>query len=259
MPPSADERLAAVMNKVKRAKDHLSHLKECVSRFRDSDPYRVAPHYNPWAKRLAYRVSRAEETLVDIPLAAGDVLQCTRTALDHLVYQLVLVGGGTPTKQTSFPIVDALKDYLGRRNVAMAGMRDEAKLAIDACKPYADQGGNLVLWRLMRLNNIDKHRTLLTAGMAHQHVRLGGGSGVTLSFTRLRSNSTKCSLVVGDEVCVFEGMRTPPQNHDHIQFAYQVALNEPGISDEQLPLVETLAETVDFTEQLIQSFGPLLA
>src|ERR1022692_1403938 len=43
-------------------------------------------------------------------------------------------------------------------------MRSEAIDAISALKPYKD--GNDVLWRLHRLNNIDKHRLLVAVGSA---------------------------------------------------------------------------------------------
>lgn len=44
----------------------------------------------------------------------------------------------------------------------MKGMRADAKKAIDDLKPY--RGGNAALWQLHELNNIDKHKFLLTGG-----------------------------------------------------------------------------------------------
>ena len=45
-------------------------------------------------------------------------------------------------------------------------MRKDAVDAIDAIKPY--KGGNDTLWRLHGLNNIDKHRLLITVGLAYR-------------------------------------------------------------------------------------------
>src|SRR5438132_5583994 len=43
--------------------------------------------------------------------------------------------------------------------------------AIDALRPY--KGGNDVLWQLHELNNVDKHRLILTVGSALRSTDLG--------------------------------------------------------------------------------------
>jgi hypothetical protein len=50
-------------------------------------------------------------------------------------------------------------------------MRQEAIDAIDATKPYA--GGNDALWRIHKLNNVDKHRLLITVGSMVRSVDIG--------------------------------------------------------------------------------------
>jgi len=93
---------------------------------------------------------------------AGYIIQNLRTALDHLAFQLVLAAGNRPTKDTCFPIAKSLDVYEKDKIRKTSGMRPEAIQAIDTLKPYA--GGNHFLWGLHSLNNIDKHRVLLTVG-----------------------------------------------------------------------------------------------
>src|SRR5215467_5532663 len=53
-----------------------------------------------------------------------------------------------------------------RRSVIKTFAPQAVKL-MDALKPY--KGGNDVLWHLSRLNNIDKHRLLITTSMRFKH------------------------------------------------------------------------------------------
>ena len=47
----------------------------------------------------------------DFPLIIGDTLQNLRTALDHLVWQLILSNGGTPNVNSAFPISKSAQHY----------------------------------------------------------------------------------------------------------------------------------------------------
>jgi hypothetical protein len=53
------------------------------------------------------------DTPVGVAALTGDVLNNLRSALDHLAYQLVLVGTGdvAPTWRVYFPIADDAKAY----------------------------------------------------------------------------------------------------------------------------------------------------
>lgn len=264
-PPTADERIALIRTKIERAKHHLADLTAAVKLFTDSKPYRIGTKRDPQTRRLIYYVTHAAETPVGIALIAGDVLQCARSALDHLAYQLVLANGGTPTKRTSFPIVDFFKDYKGVRNSALAGMADSAKQAIDATRPYSDQGGNQILWRLYRLNNIDKHRIILTAGSAFQSFDIGSGMSRLLRSNTpwevpvfqlfIRPADRLFPLKVND--VLFADLPDAEEDKE-MQFRFDVAIGEPGVVDDGPPLIETLTETLDFVDNLISTFRPLL-
>src|SRR5258705_31662 len=58
---------------------------------------------------------------------------------------------------------------------------NQAGVAIfDATKPY--KGGDDRLWALHRLNNIDKHRLLLTAGCAPFAIAMNNGTDAVAKF-----------------------------------------------------------------------------
>lgn len=86
----------------------------------------------------------------DTIAASGDIIQNLRSSLDHLAYQLVMVGtddvGPKNVRRIQFPIAEDFAAYETRKAVQVEGMRDDAKCAIDAAKPY--KGGNDNLWHI---------------------------------------------------------------------------------------------------------------
>lgn len=97
-----------------------------------------------------------------------------RSALDHLAWELVLLSGGTPTKETQFPIRDTPHDKNGKPRPLkslLSQVKDNTILGLlNECQPYAGDGTEQIspfdahsqpLWHLKSLNNLDKHRLLL--------------------------------------------------------------------------------------------------
>lgn len=163
--PTAEERLRHVSLKVKRAKEHISELEGQLRSFLDSKPYRVATKHDPQTRKLIYYVSGADSVPDCVALIAGDAIQNLMSALDHLAYQLVCSDTGDAPPNPNwiyFPIADDAAKYDAKKHGKMQGARQETIEAIDALKPY--KGGNDLLWILYRLNNIEKHRLLLTVG-----------------------------------------------------------------------------------------------
>jgi len=183
MPLNALSRLCLIRVKVERAKKQLGDLERELIEFRDSEYTVVGAEFDPKTGKPI----GTNHPLYILPLipfdaipASGDIVHNLRSALDHLAYQLVLVGtndaGPTHPRRIQFPIAEDFVTYEARKAGQVEGMRDDAKLAIDAAKPY--KGGNEDLWRIHELNNIDKHRSLFT--VAHDHLFLadwlpGGG------------------------------------------------------------------------------------
>ena len=122
-------------------------------------------------KRWVYR---GESPIVPMSwsVRTGEILYNLRSALDHLVWQLVCANGQTPTTDNQFPIaddVDAWKRSSTRRS--LKGISDGAKQAIQYLQPFnpwldlptngAVHPFDAQTFRTLRnLCNIDKHRHL---------------------------------------------------------------------------------------------------
>jgi hypothetical protein len=97
----------------------------------------------------------------------GDFLFNIRSALDYLVWQLVLINKCEPGKSTMFPITSNPKTFADeiRRN-RLKGVSAAAQKAIESLQPY--HTGNESLAVLAKLHNTDKHQAFnLTTAVAH--------------------------------------------------------------------------------------------
>jgi hypothetical protein len=142
--------------------------------------------------------------------------------------------------------------------------------AIAALKPY--QGGNPALWHLHRLNNVDKHRLVITVGLtntAHsitaslrEKLRKGfvGSYGPDVPFPypkgvdlSVASERLVFPLKAGDEIL------TLPESEleDFTSFTFDVALGEPGII-EGAPVVQTLQGFAKIVGGIVDNLAPLL-
>lgn len=164
---TANDRVILVRTKLERAKKHLHDLTVLLSCFKDEYREVSAGFRDPATGfiRGPYSRHRLPVFPSDGITAAGDIVHNLRSALDHLAYQLVLVGspGIEPSRRIEFPIAKDLATYKAEKARKVEGMRADAIAAIDSLKPYKD--GNPHLWRIHELDNIDKHRTLFTVGI----------------------------------------------------------------------------------------------
>jgi hypothetical protein len=159
--------------KIERAKRHMEELESVMRVFFDSKPYRFSGKPDTRRRCVQYTMDTAEPVPPEIPLVVGDVIQNLRSALDQVAYQLYLKGGDGHGRAylVSFPIFDSFKEYQREKLRKLPGVSAAAVAKIDAIQPY--KGGNDVLWVLNKLNNIDKHRLLLTVGSAVRGIDVG--------------------------------------------------------------------------------------
>lgn len=281
---TADERLAVIGLRIERARKHLRELEGEVNAFLATEPYKVGVKRDPDTRRMIYYVTEVRDTPAPLGAIAGDVIHSARTALDHLAYQLVLVGTGRPGpfKRVYFPIADSAVEYEAAKTKETTLMPAAAMAAIDALKPY--RGGNDVLWRLHRLDDVDKHRVLLTVGSNFESVNVapvvapppvGSAPDLTGSMegsgwppdkiASVRELAAKMalfskpadrpfSLTVGAELLIDAPDAEP---NPAIQFRLGVALSEPSVIDGE-PMVETLQAMIATVEKVAVSFKALL-
>ncbi len=263
---TADERFALVRVKFERAKQHIRDLNAATKTFLDTHPYVVRTKRNPQTRQLIYYLADVRKTPPVIAAITGDALQNLRSALDHLAYHLFRVGAGDTAMpyHVYFPIFDSAAEYRAKVHEKVKGMRKDAIEAIDAVKPY--KGGNDTLWRLHKLNNIDKHRFVITVGSAFRSFNLGAHMEKTFESTFPELKGPKLPpffikpadrlfpLKAGDELFI-DGPDS--EVNEKMEFRFDIAFGEPQIVEGE-PILPTLHELANHIDALIQSFRPHL-
>jgi hypothetical protein len=262
---TSDERLSLIETKIDRANKHIADLDIARKAFLETKPYAVSTKRDPQTRRLIYYVTKVDQTPIALASAAGDILHNLRSALDHLAYQLFLVGpggaGGGKGNRVYFPIARDAAEYKRDSRQKMKGLHQHAIDAINAIEPYGGGTGN-DLWTLHALNNVDKHRLLVTVGGSFQSVGIGSLLSRSLSGAfknvkielGIKPADTLCPLKVGDELFI----DSPDAEIDeHMPFKLDVALSESGIIDGK-PLLETVRSLSKLVESIIPQFKPFL-
>lgn len=267
--PTVDERLKHVTLKVKRAKEHIAALERALRVFFETSPYKVGAKHDPKTRKLIYYVTSAESVPGCLPLIAGDAIQNLMSALDHLAYQMVCSDTGDAPPNPNwiyFPIADDAAKYEAKKRGKMEGASQGTFDAIDALKPY--KGGNDLLWILYRLNNIEKHRLLLTVGAQAAGINLS-----QLMAGHLIATFPPEAVAAFESMNVFlnpadKGFPLKPGFELYVgavdekpnskqQFRFDVALSELGIIEGK-PLIETVNQLSVLVDGIVSTLTPRL-
>lgn len=151
--------------KVQWAKRHLDVLTQYVNTYQAENHYTLTTEEdsaNGWFI-ITTKVPH-NEMVFTIALIMGDFVNCLRSSLDHLAWQLAMSGGRTPTRDTCFPICE--RDTIDAQvKIAKStfGFPDEAVSVVKSLQPYKDREEfkKTHLWRLNLLWNMDKHRHIM--------------------------------------------------------------------------------------------------
>ena len=267
--PTVAERLRQITLKAERAKEHVGELDRNLRAFFKTDPYKVGSKHDSQTRKLVYYVTSVDPIPQYVPLIAGDVIQNLRSALDHLAYQIVCSDTGDSPPNADgiyFPITDTVAKYEAGKRGKMQGVGQKVFDAIDALKPY--KGGNDLLWTLHRLNNIEKHRLLLTVGSQAAGINLGQltashMNGVFSSEAIAAFESMSVYIVPADkgfplkeDFVLYIGAVDEKPNPKQ-QFRFDVALNESGVIEGK-PLLDTVRQLTTVVDDVIVALTPLL-
>lgn len=266
---SVDERLRHVVLKIKRAKEHDAELQRQLRSFLDAKPYRVGCKHDPVTRTLIYYVTSVDPAPDGLALIAGDVIQNLMSALDHLAYQIVCRDTTDHPPNPNwiyFPIADDLQKYEAKKAGKMQGATSATFAAVDTLKPY--KGGNDSLWSLYRLNNIEKHRLLLTVGSQAAGINLG-----QLMASHLRNTFPENAVNAFEAMNIYlnpadKGFPLQPgfelyigapdeQPNPKQQFRFDVVVNEPGICEGK-PLLALTNELMVLVEGIVATLTPRL-
>lgn len=187
--------LHGVWAKWKRAVEQLESLDADIRDFgKQPNPYTVHAHIDYHTGRHSFQFFPAWSGAIATRWGAiiGEIVHDYRSALDNLVWQLVILNGGKPDDGHSFPLRGEepldfraemrreWKDRRGRsRHGPLFGLSDQAVAIIEACQPYKGQNF-LLLGRLHDLWNTDKHRHLLPINLVGERPEIIPADGVIL-------------------------------------------------------------------------------
>ena len=165
--------------KLERAKKHIFDFEFQMRKFLDSEPYTIGAKLKPEISHYMLYIASLEPLPETLALIVGDAIHNLRSALDHLTWQLVLAGGGTPNKNTHFPICETLHQYqsaIGQGEIDKIGVGAEKALRLT--QPY--ETGDDALLHIHKFDIADKHRLVITVnsavnvwGLKQQNIWLG--------------------------------------------------------------------------------------
>jgi len=247
--------------KVERAKKHILDLESERDSFFKTNPYSFRFETNLQTQERVYYLADAKPIPMHFSLLIGDALNNLRCALDHTAYYLVCVGEGSVKTfpDAKFPTGGSASEYRSQRDRAVKGMRQDAIKAIDALEPYTGGAGEF-FWHLVRLNNHDKHRLLVTAWSSFEGhtalksdrewvARFHGGSPENYRNSIVVPSSRIFPLKTGDKL-----LTVPESEMDKdVNFLLGIAFAEPEIVKGN-PVVETLHEMTKVVRKVIFDF-----
>ncbi len=263
-------RIDSILAKIERAKKHIRDLDVEVSAFLGPPyPYEISTKHNPKVSKTAHYISSLKPIPQIISLIAGDAIQNLRTSLDYLIVQLVIAHsprvGEKRLRRIGFPMFERAEQMTSKTLKGKIGeVSPVAEKNVLILKPY--KGGNDDLWGLHELNNLDKHRLLIT-GMWHGPTHMGYSMDIKArtkagavipdalrEFTAWGQYPNPKPLKVGQTIILTDA---DPEAHQDYKFLLNIALSEPEVFKGKA-LVETLNGLADLVAKIVSDFAPLL-
>lgn len=244
------------LGKLTWAQHHIAEIEaECEETFRNLYPSPVATKVNPKTGDLTYYIQHLPPIPERIALQTGDVLHSLRSALDYMACGLVRLGGEVPQRNTKFPIARSAEDFPALLGKLIPGLGQNVRETINSFHPY--KGGNKALWALHTLNNLDKHRILLTVVCVNPVRSLTPGEKATMENMRPRTTRLGTRYFFGDGTARKQGgLNTgdklltvrAAEAQMKVSFHFDVAPDEPdipeGLPDPLTLLLHFLAQEV---------------
>jgi hypothetical protein len=153
--------LADPLARLERADEHVAALRRAAREYLASDPYEIYDEQIARDTRvLRVRIRQAPPRRLGIMF--GDAIHAMRAALDNLAHQLVLDAGGSPTRQTGFPIFKHPVDFEKRRRRKLPGVSADVAGRIERVQPFPWRATARVraLAEVEALDVEDKHRKI---------------------------------------------------------------------------------------------------
>lgn len=235
------------------------------------NPYEVIHEFEPESNQYVVRVKVREWPPPEWSPIIGDIVHNTRSALDHLAWQLVIKNGRKPSGGNLFPIFtkdpldpDAhagageFKTAQKRWKDRIKGMHPDDVAILKGLQPYqgADNPDHYPLAALNQLSNWDKHRELhfATSALVGPLFYLKEASR-NVAIQPIHVKPRGHVFEDGAEVARFEVVPYGPNPHVdvHIKVMCEVAFGE-GSPLEGLWIDQTLSAVGLYVSDVILEF-----
>lgn len=156
-------RLAGPIEKFNRSKEQFDALRGEIDAFFNADPrpHRSVGSFNEGTWEWVERFQIITPPPLRFGVILGDCVHNLRCVLDHTMWQVTLLDGGTPNGETQFPIAVQCEEQferMARRRIPSLSSRHRE--IVKKVQPYhwGDQARTHPLAVLADLSNTDKHR-----------------------------------------------------------------------------------------------------
>lgn len=192
-----------------RAKKHFDELREELVAYYDSDPGGLVETEESTPEHRKFVFREKKPVPARLALICGDGLQCLRSSLDYMVWELVESAGKQPHRRLMFPIAMSEATYMDDlvKRKRLDGVDPNAIALIGSFQPYhLPDPKNSVLGIFEELTNINKHRrVILTRLLSSEgeyplpfpHI-LGVVKNVTLDGEILAETSLRGFICIND-------------------------------------------------------------
>ena len=153
--------LHGVVAKLERAQAQIDDLSRDLAAFCDAQGHSTEMETGSGRNRinLVFR-GRSAPLPLEYSIQIGESAYNMRSALDHLVWQLVLANYKSPSNSNEFPIFEDPRKFQRARQRKLAGVSLDSVARITMMQPFCKDSRWPLLGALQDLCNVDKHRKL---------------------------------------------------------------------------------------------------
>lgn len=249
--------LEAIDAKIERARSELRLLKADIAALcEERARLIVREEYDDEHERWVYR-GDIPKSPIQWSIRMGEFAYNLRSALDHLVWQLVLASGECPDRNTGFPIQAQVTQCNFKRK--LRGVSHTVSDYIKSVQPHQvtaweypldiDRVG-MGLAMLHEICNMDKHRQPMVADARWIGIQsLNARNFVSVSEIGIEVDVVlENENVLVDRICRFS-------DHEHLEFIVAPFFSShddwPCITDMELTVSKTLDMCIDSVEMVV--------
>lgn len=250
--------------KVARADQSISELNAEIDAFLSKEPLAIVREDDPQKGQIVWRAKVVRSIPREWSVRIGEIVHDLRSALDHMVWQLVLANGESPDGKTEFPVFWDAGRYRADSPRKVRGMSQEARAQIERLQPYhaAHRFEDHALYVVHKLNLTDKHQLLNVIASSYRPQRFGlsGGAG-TGTIHGITADGRPVPFEDGAEIMNFKyevGTPAPTDVDIEAQLIFTVAFGWAGPGKGQ-PVAPLLINLSHATWETIRGFLPLFS